>query len=111
MGSDGAPSPALAAARVSDPARRPLRRPLPLLEIGDRRHPALGGQAVDQLRQDDGELAQHLLLGHAGALRQFLEHAAAEGAAELAGLDRLVLAGADPGIDLLAGAARRSACR
>ncbi len=48
---------------------------------------------------------QQFLLAHAGALGQFVERVLTERAAELSRLDRLVLAGPDPGIDLLAGAA------
>src|SRR5208283_5919125 len=62
-------------------------------------------QIVDQLRQDGRELAEQFLLAHAGAPGKLVQYVAAEGAAELAGLDRLVLTGTDPRIDMLAGAA------
>src|SRR5579863_8478877 len=71
-----------------------------LLEIGERRHTAVGREMVDDLRQRGRELVQELLLAHAGPLRKLVEHVGPERRAELARLDRLIGSVADPGIDL-----------
>src|SRR6185312_10855664 len=71
-----------------------------LLEIGERRHTAVGREMVDDLRQRGRELVQELLLAHAGLLRELVEDVGAERRAEVTGLNRLIGSLCDPGIDL-----------
>src|SRR5579871_5899949 len=81
--------------------------PLLLVEVRERRHTAFRRHVIDDLRKRRRELAQEFLLAHAGAGGEVVQHVLAERAAELAGLDRLIVAMTDPRIDLRARAAGR----